>query len=84
MNQQAPDINEDQQEIIALYPTRPQINMRLDRFVAEEMPDFSRSYLQQLVIDGMLILWFEAVAIWAFAIAWLVKGRVEERLTRPR
>jgi hypothetical protein len=38
---------------------------------------------QQLVIDGMLILWFEAVAIWAFAIAWLVKGRVEERLTRP-
>ena len=32
----------------------------------------------------MLVLWFEAVAIWAFAVAWLVKGRVEERLTRPR
>ena len=56
MNQQLPDINEDQQEIIALYPTRPQINMRLDRFVAEEMPDFSRSYLQQLVIDGAVLV----------------------------
>lgn len=39
---------------------------------------------RQLVIDWRLVLWFEAVAIWAFAFAWLVKGRVEERLTRPR
>jgi len=39
---------------------------------------------QKIVNDWMLVLWFEAVAIWAFAIAWLVKGRVEERLTRPR
>jgi cytochrome bd-type quinol oxidase subunit 2 len=37
---------------------------------------------QAFISDWMLILWFEAIAIWAFAIAWLVKGRVEERLTR--
>ena len=37
---------------------------------------------QRVVNDWMLVLWFEAVAIWAFALAWLVKGRVEERLTR--
>jgi hypothetical protein len=37
---------------------------------------------QRVVVDGMLVLWFEAIAIWAFALAWLVKGRVEERLTR--
>ncbi len=56
MNQQTPDINEDQQEIIALYPQRTQINMRLDRFVAEELPDLSRTYLQQLVIDGAVLV----------------------------
>ena len=39
---------------------------------------------QRVVVDGMLVLWFEAIAIWAFALAWLVKGRVEERLTRRR
>lgn len=39
---------------------------------------------QRIVTDWMLVLWFEAIAIWAFALAWLVKGRVEERLTRPR
>ncbi len=39
---------------------------------------------QRIVNDWMLVLWFEAIAIWAFALAWLVKGRVEEGLTRPR
>lgn len=39
---------------------------------------------QTFVTDWMLILWFEAVAIWAFALAWLVKGRVEERRARRR
>lgn len=37
---------------------------------------------QRLITDWMLILWFEAIAIWAFALAWLVKGRVEERGAR--
>ena len=39
---------------------------------------------QAVVNQGMLVLWFEAIAIWAFAVAWLVKGRVEERLSRRR
>lgn len=37
---------------------------------------------RKLVTDWMLVLWFEAIAVWAFALAWLVKGRVEERLAR--
>jgi hypothetical protein len=37
---------------------------------------------RHMVADTMLILWFEAIAIWAFALAWLVKGRVEERGAR--
>jgi hypothetical protein len=39
---------------------------------------------QRLVNDTLMVLWFEVVAVWAFGLAWLVKGRVEERLTRPR
>lgn len=39
---------------------------------------------QAVVNHGLLVLWFEAIAIWAFALAWLVKGRVEERQSRPR
>lgn len=39
---------------------------------------------QKIVNDWMLVLWFEAIAIWAFALAWLVKGRVEEKLTGRR
>ena len=36
---------------------------------------------RQFVTGSMLILWFEAIAIWAFALAWLVKGRAETALT---
>jgi NADH:ubiquinone oxidoreductase subunit 6 (subunit J) len=39
---------------------------------------------RQVVETTMMVLWFEAIAIWAFALAWLVKGRVEERGTRRR
>jgi len=37
---------------------------------------------RDIVTGSMLILWFESVAIWAFALAWLVKGRAETALTR--
>lgn len=56
MNQQVPEINEDQQELIELQPQRSQINMRLDRFVAEEMADLSRSYVQQLISDEAVLV----------------------------
>jgi len=39
---------------------------------------------KRLIDGGLLVLWFEAIAIWAFAVAWLVKGRVEERQARRR
>lgn len=30
---------------------------------------------QAVVNGGRLVLWFEAIAVWAFALSWLVKGR---------
>lgn len=35
---------------------------------------------QQVVNDWMLVLWFEAVAVWAFAVSWLTKGRADQAL----
>lgn len=37
---------------------------------------------QSVVNDWMLVLWFETLAIWAFAIAWLTKGRADLALAR--
>lgn len=37
---------------------------------------------QAIVNDYMLVLWFEAIAIWAFAVAWLTKGRADLMLAR--
>lgn len=47
---------EDQQEIIELKPERSHLNMRLDKFVSEQLPDLSRTYLQQLIADGALLV----------------------------
>jgi len=43
-------------EVIELRPAREHINMRLDRYVAGELPDLSRTYLQQLIEDGLLLV----------------------------
>ncbi|MCC6315806.1 MAG: RluA family pseudouridine synthase [Thermomicrobiales bacterium] len=46
-------------EPIELRPTREQVGERLDRFVADALPELSRSYVQQLIergavaVDGM-------------------------------
>lgn len=56
MNQEVPVTDEDRQEIIELYPERSHINMRLDRYVADQLPDLSRTYLQQLISDGALLV----------------------------
>ena len=37
---------------------------------------------QKIVNDWLLVLWAEAVGIWAFSVAWLVKGKADERLRR--
>lgn len=56
MTHTSPISDEDQQEIIELYPERTHLNMRLDKYVSEQLPDLSRTYLQQLISDGALLV----------------------------
>lgn len=48
--------NEPALEVIELRPTRGDINLRLDRFVASGIPDLSRTYLQSLVENGLVLV----------------------------
>ena len=36
----------------------------------------------RIVVDWLIVLWAEALAIWAFSIAWLTKGRADRSLAR--
>lgn len=47
---------DDQEEVIELRPGREHQLMRLDRYVASELPDLSRTYLQQLISEGRLLV----------------------------
>lgn len=38
--------------------------------------------VQALILDSGVILWFEAMGIWAFGISWLVKGKADILLLR--
>ena len=46
----------DEIELLELRPTRDEINLRLDRFVAGAMPDLSRAYVQQLIEAGDILV----------------------------
>lgn len=46
----------DEPEIIELRPSREQLNVRLDRFVAAELSDLSRAYVQQLIETGDILV----------------------------
>lgn len=35
---------------------------------------------QEIVVNFQLVLWFEAVAVWAFSVSWLTKGRAEQSI----
>lgn len=48
--------DEKEMEIVELRPTREDINLRLDRFVSAGIPDLSRTYLQTLVEDGLVLV----------------------------
>lgn len=48
--------SEDVAEIIELRPLREHLNMRLDRYVASELPDLSRTFLQTLIDNEMLLV----------------------------
>lgn len=56
MTHTSPPTDKDPQEIIELYPERTHLNMRLDKYVSEQLPDLSRTYLQQLIADGALLV----------------------------
>ena len=43
-------------ETVELRPAREDINTRLDRFVSAGIPDLSRTYLQTLVDDGLVLV----------------------------
>lgn len=47
---------EDIEEVIELRPDPSHKNMRLDRYVAAELPELSRTYLQSLIDNGMLLV----------------------------
>ena len=48
------DLGDDDPGVVQLHPTREQTNLRLDRFVADSLPDLSRSYIQQLIAAGLI------------------------------
>ena len=56
MNQQTTSQDDDQQEVIELYPERSHLSMRLDKYVSDELPDLSRTYIQQLITDGAVLV----------------------------
>lgn len=56
MNQQSDYREDEQPEMIELYPERSHLSMRLDKYVSEQLPDLSRTYLQQLITDGALLV----------------------------
>lgn len=43
-------------EVIELRPNQEHMNLRLDRFVADELPDLSRTYLQNLIDDALVLV----------------------------
>jgi len=45
---------------------------------------FGSETVHGFVIDNSIVFWCEAIGVWAFGIAWLVKGRAEMLLTRRR
>lgn len=49
-------VTEEVSDVIELRPGREHRNIRLDKYVAGVLPDLSRSYLQRLIDDGMLLV----------------------------
>jgi 23S rRNA pseudouridine1911/1915/1917 synthase len=48
--------DDDAFEVYDLYPDRSHLGLRLDRYVAGELPAMSRTYLQTLVDDGHILV----------------------------
>src|SRR5689334_14241604 len=50
------DQDEQDLDVLELRPERADNLTRLDRFVAQAVPDLSRSYIQQLIADGFILV----------------------------
>ncbi|MDQ3654480.1 MAG: RluA family pseudouridine synthase [Chloroflexota bacterium] len=50
------ETDEREFELFDFYPERSQIGVRLDRYVASEMTDLSRTYLQTLIDEGQVLV----------------------------
>ncbi len=55
-NQAAEQGNDGDFEHFDLYPERAHLGLRLDRYVAGELTDLSRTYLQTLIDDGQVLV----------------------------
>lgn len=65
------------------------IAMTIATFVASWFKVMGPALPQRLVIEYNLVLWVESIAVWAFSISWMVKGKAEKMLrlnalTRPK
>lgn len=43
-------------DVISLHPTPSDRDMRLDRYISEQLPDLSRTYLQSLIESGHILV----------------------------
>lgn len=59
------------------------IAMTVATFVASWFKVMGPALPQRLVVEYNLVLWVESVAVWAFSVSWMVKGKAE-RLIRLR
>src|SRR5262245_58086039 len=46
----------DLEEIVELRPTRDDLNERLDKYIAAQLPDLSRGHIQRLIDDGQVLV----------------------------
>jgi 23S rRNA pseudouridine1911/1915/1917 synthase len=46
--------DDDEPQLIEFRPTVEESGTRLDKYLAEQLPDVSRSYLRQLIADGLV------------------------------
>src|SRR5215217_8632020 len=47
---------DESDEFVELYPTRDDLGMRLDRYVAAQLPDLSRGTVQGLIESGRVLV----------------------------
>ncbi|HEU0114513.1 MAG TPA: S4 domain-containing protein, partial [Thermomicrobiales bacterium] len=46
----------DEAAVVELRPGRERLGERLDRYVADSLPDVSRSFVQDLIADGAVLV----------------------------